>query len=128
MLTDANGLPLAVVSDGANVHDIKLVRQTLDRPQLKVPLYLNKGYTGQWLHDELVVLNYIPLVQSRVEEAASLKQPDDFKAHRWVVERTHSWLNRYRRLLVRWEKKIENYEAMMHFSCGLIVWNKSLLG
>ncbi|MBE3678692.1 IS5/IS1182 family transposase, partial [Vibrio parahaemolyticus] len=39
-----------------------------------------------------------------------------------------SWLNRYRRLLVRWEKKIENYEAMLYFACGLIVWNKSLLG
>ncbi|GHX79451.1 IS5/IS1182 family transposase [Vibrio cholerae] len=133
LLTDANGLPLAVVSDGANVHAIKLVLQTLDalecyRPPLKVPLYLDKGYTGQWLHDELVALNYIPHVQSRAEEAASLKQSDDFKAHRWVVERTHSWLNRYRRLLVRWEKKIENYEAMLHFACGLIVWNKSLLG
>ncbi|WP_305841770.1 IS5 family transposase [Photobacterium leiognathi] len=133
LLTDANGLPLAVVSDGANVHDIKLVLQTLDalecyRPPLQVPLYLDKGYIGQWLHDELVALNYIPHVQSRAEEVASLKQSDDFKAHRWVVERTHSWLNRYRRLLVRWEKKIENYEAMLHFACGLIVWNKSLLG
>lgn len=87
-----------------------------------------RRYTGQWLHDELVALNYIPHVQSRAEEAASLKQSDDFKAHRWVVERTHSWLNRYRRLLVRWEKKIENYEAILHFACGLIVWNKSLLG
>jgi len=128
-LTDANGLPLAVVSDGANVHDIKLVLQTLEalechRLPLKVPLYRDKGYTGQWLHDELVVLNYIPHVQSRAE----LKPSDDFKAHRWVVERTHSWLNRYLRLIVRWEKKIENYKAMLHFSCGLIVWSKSLLG
>ncbi|BCK30225.1 IS5/IS1182 family transposase [Vibrio cholerae] len=79
LLTDENGLPLAVVSDGANVHDIKLVLQTLDalecyRPPLKVPLYLDKGYTGQWLHDELVALNYIPHVQSRAEEAASLNR------------------------------------------------------
>lgn len=74
-----------------------------------MPLYLDKGYTGQWLHDELVALNYIPHVQSRAEEAANLKQSDDFKAYRW-------------------EKKIENYEAMLHFACGLIVWNKSLLG
>lgn len=59
----------------------------------------------QRLHDELVTLNYIPHVQSREEEAASLKQSDDFKAHSWVVERTHSWLNHYRRLLVRWDKK-----------------------
>lgn len=83
MLTDANGLPLAVVSDGANVHDIKLVLQTLDalecyRPPLQVPLYLDKGYTRQWLYDELGALNYIPHVQSHTEEAASLKQSDVF--------------------------------------------------
>ncbi|EFK4563088.1 transposase, partial [Escherichia coli] len=47
---------------------------------------------------------------------------------RWVVERTHSWMNRYRRVLTRWEKKVENYEAMLHFACGVIVWNKPLLG
>ncbi len=60
------------------------------RPPLQVPLYLDKGYTGQWLHDELVTLNYIPHVQSRAEEAATLKQSDDFKVHRWVAERTYS--------------------------------------
>jgi len=37
-----------------------------------------------------------------------------------VVERTHSWLNRFRRLLIRWEKKIENYLAMLHFACAWI--------
>ncbi len=59
---------------------------------------------------------------------SNLEQSDGFKAHRWVVERTHSWLNRYSRLLIRCEKKIENDEAMLHFACGLIVWNKSVLG
>ncbi|MEY0759832.1 hypothetical protein AB7250_20755 [Providencia stuartii] len=47
---------------------------------------------------------------------------------RWVVERTHSWMNRYRRVLTRWEKKVENDKAMLHFACGIIVWNKNLLG
>ncbi|MCE9795031.1 IS5/IS1182 family transposase, partial [Citrobacter portucalensis] len=31
-------------------------------------------------------------------------------------------------VLTRWEKKVENYEAMLHFACGVIVWNKTLLG
>ncbi|OIN15368.1 transposase [Salmonella enterica subsp. enterica serovar Sarajane] len=52
----------------------------------------------------------------------------DFKARRWVVERTHSWMNHYRHVLTRWEKKFENYEAMLRFVCGVIVWNKILLG
>ncbi len=42
-------------------------------------------------------------------------------ARRWVVERSHSWLNRYRRLLIRWEKRAYTFRAMLHFACGLIV-------
>ncbi len=42
------------------------------------------------------------------------------KARRWVVERTHSWLNRFRRLLVRWEKQASNYAAMLHLACATI--------
>ncbi|MGL5951727.1 MAG: hypothetical protein ACRCZ3_01070 [Providencia rustigianii] len=37
-------------------------------------------------------------------------------------------MNRYRRVLTRWEKKVENDKAMLHFACGIIVWNKNLLG
>jgi putative transposase len=45
-----------------------------------------------------------------------------FRARRWVVERTHSWINRFRRLLIRWEKKTENYLAMLYFACALITF------
>jgi putative transposase len=44
------------------------------------------------------------------------------KARRWVVERTHSWVNRFRRILVRWEKRADTYLAMLHFACALITW------
>ena len=46
------------------------------------------------------------------------------KARRWVVEVTHSWLNRFRRLLVRWEKKKANYLSMLYFACAIICWRK----
>ena len=45
------------------------------------------------------------------------------EACRRVVERTHpppAELNRLRRLLIRWEKKVENYLAMLHFACAWI--------
>ena len=45
-----------------------------------------------------------------------------FKARRWVVERAHSWMNRFRRLLIRWDKKPANYLAFLHFACGLIAF------
>jgi putative transposase len=41
-----------------------------------------------------------------------------------VVERTHSWLNRSRRLLVRWEKKTQNYLAFLHLACAQLLFAK----
>ena len=45
-----------------------------------------------------------------------------YRARRWVVERAHSWMNRYRRLLIRWEKKVDNYLALLHFACATIAF------
>ena len=56
------------------------------------------------------------------EEAQTIKRETGFKVRRWVVDRAHSWMNRFRRLLVRWDKKPENYLAFLHFACGLIAF------
>ncbi|WP_225085537.1 IS5 family transposase [Pectobacterium colocasium] len=133
LMTDANGLPLSVVVAGANTHDIRLVTETLDalqtgRPGRRLNICLDKGYDAEWLESELKNRRYEPHIQSRKEESDASKENMNDKARRWVVERTHSWMNRFRRLLTRWEKKVENDEAMLHFSCGIIVWNKILLG
>lgn len=63
-----------------------------------------------------------------IEYVESLIRTTDFKAHHWVVKRTYSWMNRFRRILTRWERKVENYEAMLYFTCCIIVWNKIPLG
>jgi len=52
----------------------------------------------------------------------AIKRQAEFKARRWVVERSHSWMNRFRRLLLRWDKKPENYLAFLHFACGFIAF------
>jgi putative transposase len=46
------------------------------------------------------------------------------KSRRWVVERTASWLNGYRKLLVRFEKKTDNYQALLHLACVLMCWRR----
>jgi len=61
-------------------------------------------------------------IRSRGEEAKAIKREAGFRARRWVVERTHSWLNRFRRILTRWEKRADTYLAMLHLVCGLITW------
>jgi len=52
----------------------------------------------------------------------AIKRQAGFKARRWVVERTHSWMNRFRRVLIRWDKQADNYLAFLHFACALIAF------
>lgn len=59
-------------------------------------------------------------VKARGEEEAERAAIPGYRARRWVVERTHSWMNRFRRLLIRWEKKAANYEALLHLACAYI--------
>jgi putative transposase len=67
--------------------------------------------------------DYTPHIKSRGEEAKELRSNPRKRARRWVVERSHSWINRFRRLLIRWEKKADNYQAMLHFAFAIITWN-----
>ena len=97
---------------------------TPDTPQ---GMCLDKGYDYQEVRDLLVEFGYTAHIRARGEEAQAIKKEAGFKARRWVVERTHSWMNRFRRLLVRWEKKAENYLAMLHFACALITFKQSSL-
>lgn len=138
MLTDAKGIPLSIVIDGANRHDVKLARPTVEQIVIVRPtpswwrrqnLCLDAGYVG----DEIVQLakefGFTLHVRPRGEEARELKGNVWKKARRWVVERTHSWLNRFRRILIRWEKKAESYLAMLHLALGIITWRATgLLG
>ena len=129
VLTDEKGLPLAVILSGANTHDVKLLEETLDhivvlRPQLDEEhpqnLCLDAGYTG--CKDKVQERGYIPHIRPRGEEKKELERNPDFRARRWVVEVTHSFFNRFRKLLVRFEKKAANYLALIQFACAVIVW------
>lgn len=67
-------------------------------------------------------------LRPRGEEKKKLEKGLLKKARRWVVERTASWINRFRGLLIRWNKKLDNYLALIYFACGVIVWRKALCG
>lgn len=83
---------------------------------------LDKGYDYDEVYATLREFDFTAHVRPRGEEAQAIKREAGFKARRWVVERVHSWLNRFRRLLVRWEKKPQNYLAFLHFACSLIAF------
>jgi putative transposase len=131
LLTEAAGIPLAVVIDGANRHDMKLVEKTLAGIMVKRPrptrakpqgLCLDKGYDFDEVRAIVREFGFTAHIRARGEEAKAIKDEAGFKARRWVVERTHSWMNRFRRILVRWEKLPETFIAMLHLACGIITW------
>ena len=117
--------------DGANRNDFKMVGETLEsipidrpKPRAKHPqnLCLDKGYDYDEVRDLVDEFKYTAHIRARGEEAQMIKRNARFKARRWVVERTHSWMNRFRRILTRWEKKAENYLGLLHLVCGLITF------
>jgi putative transposase len=138
MLTDALGIPLSIAVDGANRHDMKMSRETLENIKANRPkptkekeqgLCLDKGYDYDEIRELVKEFGFTAHIRSRGEEAKDIKKKAGQKARRWVVERTHSWMNRFRRILIRWEKRADTYIAMLHFACGIITWRATgLLG
>jgi len=131
LLTEGQGVPIGLTIEGANRHDMKLVEDTIERIVVERPepsddkpqgMCLDKGYDYQDVRDTLQEFGFTAHIRSRGEEAQEIKREAGKRARRWVVERTHSWMNRFRRILIRWEKKPENYIAFLHFACALIAF------
>lgn len=110
---------------------MKLVRATIESIPIRRPkptpeepqgMCLDKGYDYDEVRDLLKEFRFTAHIRCRGEEAQAIKKKAGFKARRWVVERTHSWMNRFRGILIRWAKKSENYLGQLHLVCGLITW------
>ena len=131
LLTEGHGLPIAIAVSGANTHDVKLLGETLDNiviyrpkptPENPQNLCLDAGYIGH--EDEVAAGMYIPHIRPRGEEKLLIEKDPNFKARRWVVEVTHSRINRFRKLPVKFEKKDSNYIALLCFAFSVIVRRK----
>jgi transposase len=131
-LSEGHGLPLSLAVSGANVHDTQLLELTLDSIIIERPdslktlqnLCLDAGYVGYSEHCQK--RGYTPHIRPRGEEKSAIENNPDFKARRWVVEVLHSWTNRFRKLLVRFEKKADNYIGLLAFAFAVIVWRKTI--
>lgn len=129
LLVDARGIPLSIVVSGANTHDVKLLEATLEAIVVKRPkprkwkpqhLCADAGYKGKAAKQNMTAKNYRPHIKQRKDEAEDKRNKPGYKARRWVVERTHSWLNRFRKLLVSFEKKEQSYLALLSLAAAMI--------
>ena len=119
---------------GANRPDMRLVETTLESIAVERPeptkkkrqhLCADKGYDFPSVRELVVAWGYtahIPAKKAKGAEPVKREKIPSYRARRWVVERTHSWMNRFRRLLIRWEKKVPNYKAFLHFACAWITY------
>ena len=131
LLTEGHAVPIGLAVDGANRHDMKLVRATLDSIVVERPvptvaepqgMCLDNGYAYTEVRAILTEFGFTAHIRGRAEEARELATEAGKRARRWVVERSHSWMNRFRRSLVRWDKKADTYLAFLHFACALIAF------
>lgn len=83
----------------------------------------DKGYDSEDVRNYLCQIGMIPHIKSRGQEIEEKKKGKSAK--RWAVERTMSWINQYRRLKIRWEKKSRNYEALLHFAFAIMAFKES---
>jgi putative transposase len=134
VLSDGRGAPLAAVAAGANVPDKTLALATLDalkglRPERVVKrvhhLCVDAGYDYDDVIAGVLERDYLLHLKHRREPLPEIPPEKKHPARRWVVERTHAWHNKFRRLLVRWEKKVEHYYAMLDLASLLIVYRLS---
>ena len=133
-LCEGHGLPLAIEVAGANVPDMKLAAPTLDALVVERPnptadepqhLCLDAGYDYDLPRFAAAQRHYVAHIRPRGEDRANARSSDPLKKpRRWVVERLHSWLNRSRRLLVRWEKLECTYAAFLHLACALLCFQQ----
>lgn len=127
---DERGVPLSIVVTGANRHDVSQLAKVLDaiiveRPETDQHLCADKGYTGDPAQQTIKDRRYIPHVKQRGEEIQEKKNNPNYKARRYVVEVAHSWFNRFRKLLVRFEKLSERHEALLHMAAAIIAYRKA---
>ena len=129
ILVDAAGGPLSVAVAGANVHDTKLLRPTLEsivvaRPEGTQNLCLDKGYDNPTGHETVAAFQYCPHIRRIGEEKLDHWGEKTFPARRWVVERTLAWLSKCRAILVRYDKKASNYVGLIQLACALIWYRR----
>lgn len=112
--------------------DMKMLGDTFRNMPVKRPRYadiiqhilLDKGYDYIVVYKSIRRRRYVGHVGQRSNSPLPQRKrsPGRRRARRWVVERTHRWMNRFRRILTRWEKKIENYAGLLYLVCGIIAF------
>ena len=122
-------MPLSVILTGANVHDSKVFEGLIEAVEpIRTPsgiprrwpdkIHADKGYDFPRCRKTLRQRG----IEARIARRG-LDSSERLGRHRWVAERTLAWLNRYRRLKVRYERLADVHQAFLSLGCALVCWN-----
>ena len=134
VLVDADGGPLGVVLAAANVNDHLLLQETIEAIVVERPaptaaapqhLCLDADYDNPIGRAAAAAGGYTPHIVPVRKEQRSRARVKGSKPRRWVVERTLAWLSKCRGILVRYDKKAENYLGLLQLACALF-WYRRL--
>ena len=124
---DGRGVPLSIVVTGANRHDVSQLAQVLHGKVMEPimegeqeRLCADAGYSGEAPFKVMRAAGYEPHICPRGEEKLEKAKNPAFKARRWVVEVCHSWFNRFRKLIIRYEKLDATHFALIHLAAAII--------
>ena len=132
-MVDGRGVPLSFIVTAANVNDITMLEAVLEaivvtrrQPPHRRSKHLcaDAGYRSRGGLETIKAHGYIPHVVDRRQEAQRKRRDPKKMARRWVVEVCHSWFNRLRKLLVRYEKLERSFVALNHLAAAIIVFRK----
>ena len=127
VLVDGAGVPLGVHLSSANLAECQLAEATLaqvakpQRQKLR-RIIADRGYDSRGLYDQMarqgieLLAPHLSNRTNRFQDGRKLRR----HRRRWIIERTNTWLFNFRRLVVRYERRIETYRAFLYLGCALI--------
>jgi transposase len=130
---DGRGVPLSIIVTRANRHDVSQLAAVLEAIVVQRPtpperrskhLCADAGYSGNPALCIIEEHGYIAHVKGRGQEAKEKRRHPAKRARRWVVEVAHSWFNRFRKLLVRYEKLERSFLGLNHLAAAIIALRK----
>lgn len=129
IIVDKNGVAIGCALGGGNQHDSKLFEASIRsiptciKQPFNKEMHLDSAYDSKSIRVVLFNYGYVPKI-TKNKRNSKMPVPVKTEKKRWVVESAHSWMNRFRRLLIRFEKRAENYLALMQFALSITTCRK----
>ena len=126
LVADGEGTPIGITIESASPHEVKLAPdaiknvQTKEKPERVIG---DKAYTSQKLRDQLAEQDIELIAPDKVNARNKMQDGRKLRRYkrRWKVERVFAWLQNFRRLTVRWERKAENYLGFLVLGCAFLL-------